>query len=65
MPPVHLVGLVAFAVTTSVAATVITTVCELVQPRLVPVTVYVVVPAGVEVGLGQLVQLKPAAGDHV
>lgn len=45
--------------------TIMPTVSVFVQPLVaLPVTVYIVVVPGVAVGLMQVVQDKPAAGDH-
>jgi hypothetical protein len=63
--PEHIDGEPGVTVTLSVAATVTVTVAVEVQPELVPVTVYVVVDAGLALGLAQFVQLNPVPGLHV
>ena len=47
-------------------ATVTTTGSDFTQPKeVVPVTIYVVVDAGVATGLAHVLQLNPAIGFHV
>jgi hypothetical protein len=53
------------ALTVGSGFTVMVTCAVSLQPLpLVPTTVYVVVPVGFAVGLAQLVQDNPVAGDH-
>ena len=63
--PEHIAGLAGVTVTVGVGFTVMVWFAVALQPLVVPVTVYVVVEPGLALGLGQVVQLKPAAGAHV
>jgi hypothetical protein len=55
---------VALAFTVGAVSTVTVTVDVELQPDVVPVTVYVVVVAGVAVTLAPVVALRPVAGDQ-
>jgi len=50
--------------TVGVGLTISLYVAESLHPPLEPTTLYVVVSAGLAVGLGQVKQLKPVVGDH-
>jgi len=63
--PEHIAGFEGTTVTFSDAATVTVTVCVLVHPAEVPVTVYVVVEPGLAVTVAPVVALRPVPGDHV
>jgi len=64
LPPEHIVAEGGVTVTVGVGLTVITTDCVSLQPPLTPVTVYVVVVAGVAVTPAPVVVLRPVAGLH-